>query len=135
MTVLAADRNTPRRDGDKISVPVAAGELIYAGALVALDASGDAVKGATATTLSGFGRAEARVDNSGGAAGDQSVEVRKGVFRFANEGADLVTRADIGNDCYIVDDQTVAKTNGTATRSVAGKVVDLDAQGVWVKFD
>jgi hypothetical protein len=28
----------------------------------------------------------------------------------------------------------VAKTNGGSTRSVAGKIFDVDAQGVWVKF-
>ena len=40
----------------------------------------------------------------------------------------------MGSDCYIVDDQTVAKTNGGATRCVAGKVWDVDAEGVWVEF-
>ena len=34
---------------------------------------------------------------------------------------------------YIVDDETVAKTDGTATRSAAGKVVGLDSDGVWVE--
>ena len=50
------------------------------------------------------------------------------------ESADAITLADVGSDCYIVDDQTVAKTNGTNTRSVAGKVFDVDADGVWVDF-
>ena len=40
----------------------------------------------------------------------------------------------MGSDCYIVDDQTVAKTNGTNTRSVAGKIIAVDADGVWVKI-
>ena len=31
-------------------------------------------------------------------------------------------------------DQTVAKTNGGNTRSRAGKVFDVDADGVWVDF-
>jgi hypothetical protein len=34
-----------------------------------------------------------------------------------------------------VDDQTVAKTDGTGARSVAGKVFDVDSGGVWVRFD
>jgi hypothetical protein len=47
----------------------------------------------------------------------------------------LITRAEIGDDCYIVDDSTVAKTNpGGNTRSVAGKIVDVDAKGVWVRI-
>ena len=57
-----------------------------------------------------------------------------GVFRFENSSAgDAITRAEIGDDCYIVDDQTVAKTDGTDTRSLADKVDDVDANGVWVK--
>lgn len=132
---LTADRNTVRRDGDLISLPVAAAKKIFAGSLVARDSGGNATPGATATTLLGVGRAEEYVDNSAGSAGDKSVTVRKGIYQFANSASgDLIARADIGNDCYIVDDQTVAKTNGTSTRSVAGKVFDVDADGVWVQF-
>jgi hypothetical protein len=35
---------------------------------------------------------------------------------------------------FIVDDETVAKTNGSSTRSVAGICRGVDAQGVWVEF-
>ena len=48
--------------------------------------------------------------------------------------ADAITLADIGKDCFIVDDQTVAKTDGAGTRSRAGRVFDVDADGVWVDF-
>lgn len=40
----------------------------------------------------------------------------------------------MGADCFIVDDQTVAKTNGTNTRSRAGIVAAVDADGVWVQI-
>jgi hypothetical protein len=119
-----------------VSLPVAASVKIYAGALVALDSNGNAKPGETATGLLGIGRAEAQADNSSGSAGDINVEVRKGVFRFENSaGGDEITLADIGADCYIVDDSTVAKTDGTSTRSVAGKVFDVDSDGVWVRFE
>ncbi len=72
----------------------------------------------------GIGRCEAFVDNSGGADDAVTVKARRGTFRWANSAAgDAITAADIGSDCYIVDDQTVAKTNGTNTRSVAGKIM------------
>jgi hypothetical protein len=136
MAALTADRNTAMRDGQLVSLPVAASADIYAGALVALDANGNATPGATATGLLGMGRAEARADNSSGQAGDISVEVRKGVFRFDNStGADEITSAEISSDCYIVDDATVAKTDGSGTRSVAGTVFDVDSDDVWVKFE
>lgn len=132
---LAKDRNTLRRDGVQFSDPVAADTLIFAGALVCLDASGNAVPGATSTTLKARGVAQEQVDNTGGAAADLSVESRRGVFQFANStSTDQITRADIGSDCYIVDDQTVAKTSATNTRSVAGVIRDVDSNGVWVEI-
>lgn len=136
MAVLSKDRQTPMRGGETLVLPVAATEKIYAGAIVALETlTGYAVRGKTSTTVRGMGRAEALVDNTSGANGDLTVEIRKGVFRFDNSaGGDQITAADIGSDCYIVNDQTVAKTNGTSTRSVAGKVFDVDSDGVWVKF-
>lgn len=136
MTALAADRNTPRREGDVLSGSVAASMLIYAGALVMRNAAGYIVKGATATGLVGVGRAEERVDNSGGSAGDLTVKFRPGVYRFANSAStDLITIAEIGDLCYAVDDQTVAKTDGSSSRSPAGIIEDVDAQGVWVRLD
>lgn len=131
---LTTDRLIKRREGIQFSDPVAAATKIYAGSLVCLNASGDAVPGSTATTLIARGVAEEQVDNTGGLAGDLRVETRSGVFNFKNSAStDAITRAEIGDNCYIVDDATVAKTDGTTTRSVAGKVVDVDSDGVWVR--
>ena len=136
MPALTATRNTYRVDPDTVQrLPMAAAMLIYQGALVALNATGFASKGVVATTLKQFGRAEATVDNSAGAAGAKEIDVRPGIYRWFNSSAaDLITTAEIGTDCFIVDDQTVAKTNGTATRSRAGKVVGVDAVGVFVQM-
>ncbi len=132
---LTKNNNTPERDGKTIALGVAANVKIYAGALVALTAAGLATPGAVATTLKGVGRAKDLADNTGGAAGAIKVEVEKGVFRFNNSAAgDAITAADIGGSAYIVDDETVAKTSGTNTRSIAGTIFDVDAQGVWVRF-
>lgn len=134
MAQLTQDRNTPRRDEGGIkSLGVAASQLIYGGALVARNAAGYAVEGSTALGLHGVGRAEERVDNSSGAAGDLAIKVREGIFRYANSSAgDAIAIADIGKVAYIVDDQTVAKTSGSGTRSPAGIVADVDSLGVHV---
>lgn len=135
MTALTQDRNTERREGTHASAPVAANARIFAGALVAINATGFAVPGSTSATLSGAGVALARADNTGGANGSISVQLWKLPAQFANSaGADAISLADVGKDCFIVDDQTVAKTNGTNTRSRAGRVFDVDADGVWVDF-
>lgn len=136
MPPLTEDRNTPRASGDIRVGLVAANTLIFAGALVMRDASGNLIEGQTATGLVGVGRAEERADNSTGSAGDIAVKYRPGIYRFANSsGADEITDADIGSKCFAVDDQTVARTDGTATRSPAGTVDQVDAQGVWVRLD
>lgn len=133
MAALTKDRNTRERELKKVSHPLAADTKIFAGSLVALDAAGNLVPGATATTLLAVGRAEEQVDNTGGAAGALSCLVSKGTFLFANDGS--IDRTHITKACYIVDDQTVAATNGTNTRSEAGTIVDLDGTtGVWVHF-
>lgn len=128
------DRNTPFKDGELVPVPVAAGKHIYAGTIVVANAAGFAEPGSTATGLAYLGRADAAVDNTAGAAGAAVVLVRRGkVFKYGNAGADPVTQASFGRVAYIVDDQTVAATNGTNTRSAAGIVLGIDADGVWIQ--
>lgn len=135
MPALTADRNTPKKQAREIGVPVAAGAIIYAGSLVVANASGYAAPGTTSTTLTALGRAEESIDNSAGANGDKTVRISRGeAYLFANLAADLVTQAELGKTCYIVDDQTVAKTTGGATRSAAGKVLGVEAAGVWVEI-
>lgn len=136
MGALTADRNTVSREGSDFEFPVAAATKIFAGSIVGFNAAAVyASKGVTSTTLKTVGVAIEQADNSAGAAGDIRVKVRRGVWRFGNSTAgDLITLANVGSDCYVVDDQTVALTNGTATRSVAGKIRDVDAAGVWVEF-
>ena len=134
MTALTENRSTLQMaTGDRAGL-LGASQTIFAGALLMRNVSGHLIKGATATGSFGVGRAE--VAGTSTTAGVTSHPYREGIFRFANSSAgDLIATADIGAVCYIVDDQTVAKTNGTSTRSPAGSVVDVDAMGVWVRFD
>jgi hypothetical protein len=132
---LTKDRNTQRRDGVQFNDPVAASTRIFAGSLVCLNAAGNAVPGSLSATLKARGVAQEQVDNRDGAAGALRIESRRGLFQFANSAStDEITRADIDNTAYIVDDQTVAKTSATDTRSVAGIIRDVDAGGVWVEI-
>ena len=135
MTALSADRNTPRAEGDVQSYPVLTGVKCWAGGIAVLDSSGWCKPAVTATGLVVAGPLDEQVDNTLGSSGDVSVKVRPGTFRFANSAAaDEITKAEIGDNCYLVDDQTVAKTSGSSTRSVAGKIVQVDTLGVWVEL-
>lgn len=133
MAAATSPENRPRRGGEVLNVPVAANVRIWQGTLVVRN-TGLAAPGTTALNLVALGLATETVNNIGGAAGALRINVEPGIFRFDNSAAgDLIVEADIGSDCFIVDDNQVAKTNGGNTRSIAGKVWAVDADGVWVR--
>lgn len=135
MAALAAPRNTPEKVGSELAIPLAANAKIYQGGMVQINNGGYGVAAAATATSVTVGRASETVDNTGGAAGAVSVKVRRGIFRYANSAAgDLIARTEIGKTVYVVDDQTVAKTDNAGARPAAGKCFDVDAQGVWVEF-
>lgn len=129
MTALAADRLTPNRPGEYYEYPVLASTKIYAGAIVVLDSSGWAKPGVTGTGLICVGRAEAQADNSAGANGAINVKVKAGVFKWA-DGEGSTTKAHIGDQAYILDDQSMYRT--ATGKSAMGVITAVDSDGVWV---
>lgn len=140
MSALSAGRRTLRRNGDRVSHPLAAGAAVFGGGLVCLDASGWLVPGTAAPGLTCVGVAAETVGNPGGAAGAVHAEVdRHGAWRFDSDATDPVGRTRIGKLAYMVDDHTLAATagndgGGNPARSAAGTVIDIDADGVWIVF-
>lgn len=136
MPALTQPRNTPTREGRALHDPVAASTRIFAGSLMCLNAAGFAVPGSTATTLKARGVVQKSVDNSNGGNGDAFVTSERGVFRFNNDAVDAIDRSHIEGTAWIVDDNTVAATDGgdPATRSAAGNIIDVDDNGVWVEI-
>ncbi|MFG1466630.1 hypothetical protein V5F77_27800 [Xanthobacter sp. DSM 24535] len=135
MAALIQGRDTPSRTGRDFVILAAASKIFYAGGILCVStATGYGTPGATATTLRALGRIK-RTVTSPATDGLVSVEYERGTFRFSNSATtDLITRADIGVTAYLVDDQTVAKTNGSNTRSAAGVIRDVDDLGVWIEF-
>jgi hypothetical protein len=138
MTALAADRSTAQRRawGDR-NLPVAANVKIWLAAMVSVDSSGLLRPARATATDRVVGVSRMRADNTGGAASAISCEIESDwVYAMANSGGgDAITLADVGKDCYAVDDQTVALTSDTNARPRAGKVWNVTEAGVWVKFD
>lgn len=138
MTALAAARDTIRLGQDavppQLAVPIAASTKLYEGGLCCISA-GYAVPGSAAAGLIAAGRSRRTYDNSAGAAGDITAELERGIFRYDNSAStDAITQADVGKLAYIVDDATVARTDGgAAARSVAGPIVAIDSVGVYVQ--
>lgn len=113
-----------------LSFPVAASTTIEKGKFVAVNAGGYLVEMSATTGLHAVGRAEEDVDNSSGANGALNCKCRQGIFKWANDATDTVVAADIGDTAYGEGDDTVGNDN-TGT-SVAGRIVQLDTDGVWV---
>ena len=124
-------RNTKRRNADQVVGLVNNAAVIYAGTLVTrLASGGNIVAAGTASAGRAVGVAETSVTGDG----TKTVEYRRGTFQFANSASgDLITLGDVGSNCFIVDNQTVAKTDGSSSRQIAGKIIDVDAGGVWVE--
>lgn len=149
MTALNTARRTPQRLAgfytQQVTLFVKANAVLYFGALVCADSSGFAVPGSVSTTLSaigcltsgqGFGIPGPSI--VGAADGSTVVSVTQGVFFLANDPGDPISQADLMKACYVLDDQTVSRTSGGSTKSVAGQVVGVEdssgqnGAGVWV---
>lgn len=122
---LANERNTVELDenGKYIVLPVAAGKKIYAGSMVAINASGYALPAEKAEGLKTVGRAETSADNSSGPDGYAAVNVKRGVFFWDNDSENAVVAANLFGPCYIKDDCTVSALS--AGSSPAGKVIAI----------
>lgn len=135
MTATTLDRRTAQRDGVSRALGVKASTKIPAGVIVSKDTSGRAVNGTATATDVVLGVSTEQADNSAGADNAIKVPIARGVFVFGNSASgDLITAAEIGLTCYVVDNQTVAKTHDTNARPAAGKVFDVGPEGVWVEF-
>lgn len=143
MAGLVAPRNTPELAEDReYPYPVEANTNIYLGALIALNAAGNAVPMSAIVGLKVLGRAERVHDsqypgenaiNNPGAAGAISIVARRGVFLFNNSATHAITQANVGGVAFAEDDHTVANSDETATLSAAGRIVAIDISGqIWV---
>lgn len=103
---------------------------------IALLKDGYYVQGQALTGALCVGTLGCDFDNTGGGNGLPITIVPGSTFkweRFQNSsGLDEIMQADVGKDCYVAGAAKVAKTNGGATRSVCGRVWQIDARGVLV---
>jgi hypothetical protein len=115
------------------AVGLAASTRVYQGSLVAMNQAGNIVPASADASLHVVGVSEEEVDNSSGSAGDLSCTPRRGAFYLVNSSStDAITDADIGRPCFVVDDNTVARTSNGGARPIAGIVEGVDSFGVAV---
>lgn len=137
MAALTDDRDTLEKasaHSQRHAEVGASSTQFYKGGIIVLDqADGLFKKATTATGLIAVGRCEE--NRLTGASNALKINARSGIFKYGNSAAaDAIAADDIGKDCYLVDDQTVALTSNSSARSRAGKVYGVDSDGVWVAF-
>ncbi len=147
MTALSAPKqisNNYRRPLFSCTLPVKAGEIIYAGAAIAVVAG--KWQNVTATTGLGGRYAEA-VDTVDNTADGKVLEGKfyeqhgKHLAPFVNDTVAPILAANMGDEVYFVDNQTVSIDDAGGTRSAAGRVwkfgskntFDTDTTYVWVE--
>ncbi|UQZ89540.1 hypothetical protein C4J81_15395 [Deltaproteobacteria bacterium Smac51] len=128
MAPLTKDRNTECRGGTDFVLPLAAGAVIFAGAVVCLNSSGFAVPASESADLKFPCVANHRVENVGGTDGAATVSVSR--LNVGLDAAADITRAHIGLSVYLADDHTI--TAESSGRSRAGILTDILHGQAWV---
>lgn len=122
MTALAADRKDTKISEPGIrGYPVVASDIIYKGGLVALDTDGYLNPAANTTGWKVKGVAVRLADNSAGASGDVTVQVRSGIS--VNVLIASAAQTNVGDIVYVTDDTTVTFTAGNNV--IAGYVEEI----------
>ena len=135
------DRNTHYREHEYVNVPVMAGQIIYRGTIVAVDAAGNACMfGVAGGAVRVVGIAYDQVDNRLGVAGNLRVQLRRGCHKLANNGSITVANWSQNRAPFAVavDNQTVAfggSAMGSTSTSYCGQIVEVEPDGVWVNFN
>lgn len=136
MTATSVSIRTPEKGDGPVgrflpAFPVAASTIILAGIMVAVNATGYLVPASADPTLRVIGRSEEEVDNSSGSSGAKTCKVKRGVFGWTNSGTTLACAdTHVGRYCYAVDNQTVSLRNPTGEYPIAGRIYDVDSDGM-----
>jgi hypothetical protein len=130
MTATIANRNTPELAGLgslPADIAVKNDEVLFAGTMIATDATPEIVNASDTSALVVVGRCPIGIDN---AADGEVVNPEMGCFLYENDGDNAVVAGD--KVCYVHDNQTVCATAGSTNKIVAGLVIQVTADGVWV---
>lgn len=119
MTALTEDRLLQKSDGVELDFPVAATEKIFGGALACVNAAGFALEGSDTAGLIFQGVCMNQVDNSSGANGALSVVLRRRGLVLVIMGT-AITQANVGDNVFLVDDQTVDLTANVTNKILCG---------------
>lgn len=135
MTALTEDKQIEIQDGVEKDFPMAASEKIFGGALSCVNAAGYALEGSDTAGLIFQGIATNQADNSSGSNGDISVVLRRrGLVKVIMDTA--ITIANIGDNVFLVDDQTVDLVANVTNTIFCGIIAGyIDTTHAWIDIE
>lgn len=139
MTKATSAINTEYRDGILFPVSLAAAAIVLQGTFAVVGPDGLAISSAAVggDDQTCIGIWENDAENTPESGQEYGIVRRNKHVLVSNSSADPVTQAELGKQIYIEDNQTVAKTDGAGTRSVAGRFMGFDTEyttQVWVEI-
>lgn len=113
---------------------VAAGVVLYHGALVFVNSSGYAVTLSPDQTMGCIGYNDGdEIDNTSGSNGDKTFRPRIGEIDLTNgSGGDVIAADDAGKMAYASDNQTANLTSSSGTRAAIGSIQGMNGSKVRV---
>jgi len=132
---LSADKKIEYKEGVEIPFDVYRAVEIFAGAFVSVNAAGYLIPGHDTAGQIFVGVAREHQDNKLGDDGDVTVNVRRrGLFR-ATLGT-VITIANIGDNVFLVDDETVDLTAQTTHDIFCGIIAGfIDTTHAWIDIE
>lgn len=135
MTALTEDKSLQYTEGVELAFEVSADDKIYGGSFVCVGADGYALPGDDAANLIFQGVATEQVNNSGGADGDKDVVLRRRGLVKALMGT-AITIANVGDNVFLVDDQTVDLTANVTHNIFCGIIAGyIDTTHAWIDIE
>jgi hypothetical protein len=127
---ITVARRGPAR-GNAFGYPVAPGETIYAGGLVGVNSSGQAVRIQTSGIVAFVGLAMNGVNNVGNASAGATVTAANDTFALTVPSA---TDANVNAKVYATDDGTLTLTQpGSGFTGIIGYLVGIDNGQTYVE--
>lgn len=130
---IKTDRyGTPDQAPPIMAQPIDANQTIFGGSVVITRAGFVVAASSPQSTDQVWGICDKQTVNQvgsffGGARAATTVPIDRGDFWLAYGSAgDAFTQADVGSGSYLIDEQTVGKTNGGGTRPPSGVILAVD---------
>ena len=135
MTALTEDKAIERQDGVTLPFEMAGSEKVFGGALCCVNAAGYALEGSDTSGLIFQGIATEQVDNSNGSNGDLDITLRRRGLIKAIMGT-AITIANVGDNVFLVDDQTVDLTGNVSNNIFCGIIAGyIDTTHAWIDIE